>query len=315
MNGDRPLRSVLYVPGIKERALEKIRELDVDALIIDLEDSIAPEMKPQARESACRAVSAGGYGFRQAAIRVNSRGTRWFEDDLAAVAAAGPDIVVLSKVESPRDIGEAYRLLRAAGARPDLQLWAMIETPLGLLDLREIVREGGKQADDRLTGLVLGTNDIAKDTGVLPADDRAAMVPWLLNAVLVARAHGLSVFDGVYNAFTDVDGFARECAQGRQLGFDGKTLIHPSQIAMANHLFAPADDDVAEARAIVEAFALPENADKGVITLGGRMVERLHADSAARLIAIDAAIKSRGSFTGDTATESSPAKPERVELT
>lgn len=296
MNGDRPLRSVLYVPGIRERALEKIRELDVDALIIDLEDSIAPEMKPQARASACRAVSAGGYGFRQVAIRVNSRGTRWFEDDLAAVAAAGPDIVVLSKVETPDDIGEAYRLLRSAGAPPGLQLWAMIETPLGLLDLREIVREGGKQPDNWLAGLVLGTNDIAKDTGVLAGDDRAAMVPWLLNAVLVARAHGLSVFDGVYNAFTDMDGFVRECAQGRQLGFDGKTLIHPSQIAMANRLFAPADEDVAEALTIVEAFAQPENADKGVITLGGKMVERLHAMSAERLIAIDAAIKARGSF-------------------
>lgn len=296
MNGDRPLRSVLYVPGVKERALEKIRELDVDALIIDLEDSIAPEMKPQARENACRAVSAGGYGFRQVAIRVNSRGTRWFEDDLAAVAAAGPDIVVLSKVETPDDIGEAYRFLRAVGAKPDHQLWAMIETPLGLLDLREIMREGGKLADDRLTGLVLGTNDIAKDTGVLAGDDRAAMVPWLLNAVLVARAHGLSVFDGVYNAFTDMDGFERECAQGRRLGFDGKTLIHPSQIATTNRIFAPADDDVTEARAIVEAFAQPENADKGVITLGGRMVERLHAMSAERLLAIDAAIKARGSF-------------------
>jgi len=311
MNGERPLRSVLYVPGEKTRALEKIRELDVDAFIVDLEDSIAPEMKPRARESACRAVSAGGYGFRHVAIRVNSRGTPWFEDDLAAAAAAGPDVVVLSKVESPRDIGEAQRLLRDAGAAPNLKLWAMIETPRGLLDLREIVRQGGREVG-QLAGLVLGTNDIAKDTRVLPGDDRAAMVPWLLEAVLVARAHGLLVFDGVYNAFTDMDGFARECLQGRQFGFDGKTLIHPSQITVANRTFAPADDEVAEARAIVEAFALPENADRGVITLGGKMVERLHAQSAARLVAIDVAIRARGSIAGVSAAERSSAAERKT---
>ncbi|MCS0496886.1 CoA ester lyase [Ancylobacter sp. MQZ15Z-1] len=300
MSADHPLRSVLYVPGEKARALEKARGLDVDALIIDLEDSIAPEMKPQARESACRTIAAGGYGFRQLALRVNPRGSAWFADDLKAAAAARPDIVVLPKVESPEDLAEASRRLDDAGAPPDLALWAMIETPLGLLNLREIAQAGvGAGAGGRLAALVLGTNDIAKDTGVQPGGDRAALVPWLLQAVLVARAYGLRVFDGVYNAFSDLEGFTRECTQGRRLGFDGKTLIHPSQITSANRVFAPAPEDVAQARAIVDAFARPENAEKGVITLGGQMVERLHAQSAARLLALDAAIRARESSPGD----------------
>ncbi|QFR34911.1 CoA ester lyase [Ancylobacter sp. TS-1] len=293
MSDTRPRRSVLYAPGDKARALEKMRQLDVDAVIIDLEDSVAPEMKALARERACAAVAAGGFGFREVAIRLNARSTAHFADDLAAVGAAGPDVIVLSKVETPEDVIDAERRLDANGAGTGLRLWAMIETPLGLLNLRDIAERSRAGSRLRLAGIVLGTNDIAKDTGVQPGEDRAPLVPWLLQAVLVARAYGLLVFDGVYNAFSDLPGFERECAQGRQLGFDGKTLIHPSQIEAANRVFAPDADAVRQAQAIIAAFAQPENRDKGAINLEGQMVERLHAETAARLIETEAAIRQR----------------------
>lgn len=298
MSDTRPRRSVLYAPGDKARALEKMRQLDVDAVIIDLEDSIAPDMKEEARERACSAVAAGGFGFREVAIRLNARSTPQFADDLAAVTAAGPDVIVLSKVETPEDVSEAERRLDANGAGSGPRLWAMIETPLGLLNLRDIAERSRAGAQPRLAGIVLGTNDIAKDTGVQPGADRAPLVPWLLQAVLVARAYGLLVFDGVYNAFSDLPGFERECLQGRQLGFDGKTLIHPAQIEIANRVFAPSAGDVSEAEAILAAFARPENRDKGAINIAGRMVERLHAETAARLVATDVAIRRRSAEAG-----------------
>jgi citrate lyase subunit beta/citryl-CoA lyase len=273
--------------------LEKARQLEIDAVIIDLEDSIAPDIKPQARELACAAVAADDFGFREVAIRLNPPTSTWFLDDLAAAGKAHPDALVLSKVESADEIMQAERLLDEQGVSASVLLWAMIETPLGLLDIREIASLASTRRSRRLAGLVLGTNDIAKDTGVQPGPDRAPLVPWLLQAVLVARACGLFVLDGVFNAFAEVEGFERECAQGRQFGFDGKTLIHPSQIACANRTFAPAPQEVEEARAIIDAFALPENHDKGAINLNGRMVERLHAESAARTLAMDACIHGR----------------------
>ena len=288
-----PRRSVLYVPGGNARMLEKTRQLDADAVIIDLEDSVAPEVKPQARALACAAVVAGDFGFREVAIRLNPPASTWFLDDLAAAGEARPDAIVLSKVEGVDDILQAERLLDERDVDQSVRLWAMIETPLGLLNVRDIAGLAAARRSRRLAGLVLGTNDIAKDTGVQPGPDRAPLVPWLLQAVLVARACGLFVLDGVFNAFADIDGFDRECAQGRQFGFDGKTLIHPSQIACANRTFAPAPQEVEEARAIIDAFALPENHDKGAINLNGRMVERLHAQSAARTLAMDACIRDR----------------------
>jgi citrate lyase subunit beta/citryl-CoA lyase len=294
VTGIRPRRGVLYAPGGNARMLEKARQLDADAVIFDLEDSVAPEVKREARELACAAMATGGFGFREVAIRLNPPASPWFLDDLVAAGAARPDAIVLSKVEGIEDILQAERLLDMHEVAPAVRLWAMIETPLGLLNVRDIASLAATGRSRRLAGLVLGTNDIAKDTGVQPGPDRAPLVPWLLQAVLVARAFGLFVLDGVFNAFADVEGFERECAQGRELGFDGKTLIHPSQIACANRTFAPRAEEVEEARAIIDAFALPENRSKGAINLNGRMVERLHAGIAARTLAMDERIRTRG---------------------
>lgn len=291
MTGIRPRRSVLYAPASSARMLEKLRQLPVDAVIIDLEDSVAPDLKGEARSLACDAVKAGGFGQREVAIRLNASASDWYADDLAAAGAARPDALVLSKVESPADIIDAERRLDIHRLPPTIRLWAMIETPLGLLNLRDIARAKSEDGGRRLAGLVLGTNDIAKDTGVVPGHDRAPLVPWLMQAVLTARAHGLFVLDGVFNSLKDDEGFERECLQGRRFGFDGKTLIHPSQIAAANRIFAPSPEEIEEARAIVDAFALEQNRGKGAIRLDGRMVELLHARTAERVLAIDAAIR------------------------
>jgi citrate lyase subunit beta/citryl-CoA lyase len=265
-------------------------------------------MKEQARERACSAVAAGGFGFREVAIRLNARSNSHYAGDLAAAGAAGPDVIVLSKVETPEDVIDAERRLEANGVGTGLRLWAMVETPLGLLNLRDIVERSRAGKTARLAGIVLGTNDIAKDTGIEPGEDRAPLVPWLLQAVLVARAYGLLVFDGVYNAFSDLAGFERECAQGKRLGFDGKTLIHPSQIATANRIFAPAADAVMQAQAIIAAFAQPENRGKGAINLEGRMVELLHAEAAARLLETEAAIRRRIADPADNPLAGSEAR-------
>lgn len=298
MTGSRPRRSALYAPASSARMLEKLRVVEADAVIIDLEDSVAPDLKPEARALACAAVAARGFGPREVAIRLNAPATGWYTDDLAAAGAAGPDALLLSKVESPADITDAERRLDALGVPACVRLWAMIETPRGLLNVREVARLASDGGSRRLAGLVLGTNDIAKDTGIVPGPDRAPLVPWLMEAVLAARGYGLFVLDGVFNALTDGEGFERECLQGRRLGLDGKTLIHPSQIPGANRIFAPAPEEIAEARAIIDAFAREENRAKGAIRLDGRMVELLHARSAERLLAMDAAIRKRSSGTG-----------------
>ena len=280
----RPRRSVLYVPATSDKALAKVATLDCDAVILDLEDAVAPEAKDRAREAMRTFARQAGRLRCELVIRVNPLSGEWGTEDLLAAVACRPDAILLPKVDGPRDILDANDALDEMDADPALTLWAMIETPRGLLNLREIV-ELGRNPSARLSCLVAGTNDLAKETGVRPTPDRRFLQPWLAQIVLAARAAGLNALDGVSNDFRDLDAFAVECAQGRDLGFDGKTLIHPTQIGSANAAFSPDETGIAEARAIVAAFADPANAGKGAISLDGRMVERLHLEQAQRLLA------------------------------
>lgn len=290
----RPRRSVLYIPGANARALEKARTLGADALIFDLEDAVAPERKDDARDLVVAALQAGGYGRSERILRVNAPGSPWFERDLAAALAARPDAVLVPKVEDPATIVACARALEGA---PDIRLWAMIETPRAILDVDRIAA-CASDPTSRLDCLVMGVNDLAKETRARFVPGRAPMLPWLSSALLATRANGLDILDGVYNDISDPEGFAAECAQGRDLGFDGKTLIHPSQIAAANRAFAPDEAEVAQARAIIAAFARPENANAGVVALDGRMVERLHAQMAERVTALADAIAEREALRG-----------------
>jgi citrate lyase subunit beta/citryl-CoA lyase len=287
----RPRRSVLYMPGSNARALEKAKQLPADALIFDLEDAVAPDAKAAARAQVASAVQGGGYGQRELVIRINALDTAWGADDLASAAAAAPDAVLLPKVSSVADIARASDALRQAGAPERTRLWAMMETPLSVLRAAEIAG-AGQHAASRLSCLVMGLNDLFKETRAQVTADRMSALYWLSACVTAARAAGLDILDGVYNDFRDQDGYRRECLQGRQLGFDGKTLIHPDQIAPANEVFSPSEAEIAAARQIVAAFELPENRGKGVINLDGRMVELLHADMARRTVAIADAIAS-----------------------
>src|SRR6266852_1189879 len=277
----RPRRSVLYMPGSNARAIEKARTLAADALILDLEDAVAPDAKSLARRQVCDAVRAGGFGRREIFIRVNAPDTPWGGEDLAAAAAATPDAILLPKVSTPEDLAAIGARLDALGAPAKIRTWAMMETPLAILNAREIAAAAGEPAT-RLSGLVMGTNDLAKDTRAKILPGRAPMLAWLTTCVAAARAYGLDI--------ADAQGFARECAEARELGFDGKTLIHPSQIEPCNAAFSPTADEVASARKIIAAFDQPENFDKGVVRIDGRMVERLHADMARRIVAIADAI-------------------------
>ena len=275
----RPRRSVLYMPGANERALEKAKSLAADALILDLEDSVAPDAKAEARAKVQAAVTAGGYGKRELVIRINGLDTPWGVDDMAAAVAAGPDAILVPKVSRAADVAQAVLLMKDAPAQT--RLWVMMETPLAMLKAEEIAG-----AEKRLAALVLGTNDLVKETRASAANDRFALVPMLSTCVLAARAHGLDVIDGVFNDFKNEAGFRAECEQGQLLGMDGKTLIHPGQIAVCNAVFSPSPDDIAWAQKVIAAYALPENAAKGVITLEGKMVERLHLTMAERVAAI-----------------------------
>lgn len=288
----RPRRSVLYMPGINQRALEKARTIPADGLILDLEDSVAPNAKAEARQRVCEAVKAGGYGGRELVIRVNALETPWGSEDTRAAAAAGADAVLIPKVERAGDVISAAKLLRAAGASEDLQIWAMMETPASIVNAPEIAGvAAGREIN--FTCLVMGTNDLIKETRALATDNRLAVVPWLSMTVIAARAYGLDVIDGVYNDFRDEAGLKAECEQGRTLGMDGKTLIHPSQVGPANAIFSPGSEEVEWSRRIISAFAEPENAAKGVITIDGRMVERLHLAMAERTVTIAEAIAER----------------------
>lgn len=289
----RPRRSVLYMPGSNARALEKAKTLAADVLILDLEDAVAPDAKATARAQVCGAVKAGGYGPREIVIRINALDSHWGNDDLAAAVAAGPDAILLPKPSSGTDIDRASEAMRRAGAAEDMALWAMIETPIAILRAAEIAG-AARHAGSRLNVLVLGLNDLVKETGAILDSERTAGLYWMSAALTAARAYGLTILDGVYNNFRDAEGYAKEARQGRALGFDGKTLIHPDQVALANEVFSPPAAEVEFARKIIAAFDSPENKGKGVINLEGRMVELLHAEIARKTVAIADAIVSRG---------------------
>ena len=284
----RPRRSVLYMPGSNARALEKAKSLPVDGLILDLEDAVAPDAKAEARDQVCAAVAERGYGKREVTVRINGLNTEWGEADLAAVAKAGPDAVLVPKVNGSADIEAASAALDGAGASEAVGLWVMMETPMAVLSAREIA---ATSTATRLRCFVMGTNDLAKEIGGRLQADRMPFLGMLGTCVLAAKAYGLAILDGVYNDLANERGFAAECAAGRDFGFDGKTLIHPSQIGPCNTAFAPSEDELARAHKIVEAFNLPENQDKGVIKVDGQMVELLHAEVARRTVAIASAIE------------------------
>jgi citrate lyase subunit beta/citryl-CoA lyase len=284
----RPRRSVLYMPGSNSKALAKAVTLPADALILDLEDSVAPDAKDLARSQVVEAVK-GNFRGREVVIRVNEQHTPWGAADLAAAAAAGPDAILLPKVDGPGAIMYAARVLRESGAPDKTRLWAMMETPNAILNAGQIAAVAADSAS-RLAVLVMGLNDLAKETRARLTHGRPTMIVWLAHCVVAARAHGIDIIDGVYDDIKDLEGFREECAQGRDMGFDGKTLIHPGQIDICNEAFAPSPHEIETARAILEAFALPENAGKGAIQLNGKMVELLHADMARRTLAIAYAI-------------------------
>jgi citrate lyase subunit beta / citryl-CoA lyase len=283
----RPRRSVLYMPGSNARALEKAKTIAADALILDLEDAVAPDAKASARDQVCAAVKAGGYGRRELIIRINALDTPWGKADLDAAVAAAPDAVLLPKPGTGADIARASEAL--ARAPEKTRLWAMVETPLAILNVHELAA-ASRQPGARLACFVMGTNDLVKETRADLSASRRPALYWLSAAVTAARAYGLDVLDGVYNNFKDTEGFRRECVHGRALGFDGKTLIHPDQVAISNEVFAPPEAEVAFARKIITAFDQPEHRGKGVITVEGRMVELLHAEMARRTVAIAEAI-------------------------
>jgi citrate lyase subunit beta / citryl-CoA lyase len=284
----RPRRSVLYMPGSNARAMEKARELPADAVIFDLEDAVAPDAKASARELIVQALQKGGFGHREVIVRINGLDTGWWRDDLA-VASARPDAVLVPKVSKPEQLREVAKHLVGVRAEASVRLWAMMETPLAMLNARDIAA-AALDPETRLAGFVMGTNDLAKDTRARIVPGRAPMLPWLMNCVAAARAFGIDILDGVYNDIGNAEGFAAECAQAHELGFDGKTLIHPQQIAPCNAAFSPPAEEVAWARKIIAAFELPENKNKGVIQVDGRMVEILHAEMARRTVAIADAI-------------------------
>ncbi|WP_425591007.1 HpcH/HpaI aldolase/citrate lyase family protein [Candidatus Neomicrothrix sp.] len=281
----RPRRSVLYMPGANTRALEKARGLSADSLILDLEDAVAPDAKAEARDNVVAALTSGEYGNRELTIRVNGLDTDWHADDLAAAAAAGPAAVVVPKVNSPADVAAIEAGLQAGGAPEHTKIWAMVETPQAMLDCANIAA-----ASERLTVLVMGTNDLAKELHAAHVPGRQPLLTGLGLCLLGARAAGKVILDGVYNDVRDPEGFEAECRQGAQMGFDGKTLIHPGQLDAANAVFAPADAEVESSREIIAAFEAAQREGKGVVTVNGRMIENLHVENARRVLAMADAI-------------------------
>jgi citrate lyase subunit beta/citryl-CoA lyase len=285
----RPRRSVLYMPGSNARAIEKARILPVDGIILDLEDAVAPNAKDAAREQVAEAVRAGGFGHREVMIRLNGMDTPWFARDFEAAITARPDAILVPKISTAQQIEMIGTRLLDTHADHHVRLWAMIETPAAIFNIRALAAEA-EDSESRLAGFVIGTNDLAKETRARIVPGRMPMLPWLSACVLAAHAYGIDVLDGVYNDIADTQGFAAECAQGRDMGFDGKTLIHPSQIEACNATFSPSAEESAQAHDIIAAFDRPENKGKGVVQIGGRMVERMHADIARRTVAITEAI-------------------------
>jgi citrate lyase subunit beta/citryl-CoA lyase len=285
----RPRRSVLYMPGSNARAIEKAKTLPADGIVLDLEDSVAPDAKESARDQVVAAVKAGGFGKREVFVRVNGVDTPWHADDLAAAAHAAPDAILVPKISTHEMLELIGRRLLDMGTSHKTRVWAMIETPLAIFNILSIAA-AARDSETRLSGFIMGTNDLAKDTRARLVPGRAPMLPWLSQCVLAARHYGIDILDGVYNDIGNAQGFAEECRQGVEFGFDGKTLIHPSQIEPCNAAFSPSPDEVAWARKMIAAFDLPENKAKGVVSIDGRMVERLHADMARRTVAVAEAI-------------------------
>jgi len=290
----RPRRSLLFMPGSNARALEKGRNLPADGLILDLEDSVAPDAKAKARDQIAAAVAARGFGKREVVVRVNSLETSWWRDDIAMAGHARPDGILVPKVSSVDDLNTIAARLDEVGADASIKVWAMIETACAVLHAEQLAA-ASRDAKTRLAGFVFGPNDISRETRIKMLPGRAAMIPMITHCILAARAHGIEILDGPYSDFSNVEGFAQECRQARDLGFDGKTLIHPGQIEACNAIFTPPAEEVAQARRIIAAFDLPENASRGAIQLDGRMVERLHAEMAKRTITIADAIAAMGS--------------------
>lgn len=286
MSSARPRRSALYMPASNARAMEKARGLSCDVVILDLEDSVLPEAKPVARDAAVAALAAGGFGRREVVVRVNALATPWGADDLAAMAAAGPDAVLVPKISSEADVMAAERALAAAPEAT--RLWVMIETCEAILSLAEIA---GAARGVRLSALVMGINDLAKEMGARMTADRAPFLPALALAVTAARRAGLAALDGVHNEIEDLAALEAVCIQGRDFGFDGKSLIHPSHLEICNRVFSPDPADVAWSRAVIAAFNAPENAGKGALRVAGRLAERLHYDQAVHTVALAEAIE------------------------
>jgi citrate lyase subunit beta/citryl-CoA lyase len=288
----RPRRSVLYMPGSNARALEKAKILPADGVILDLEDSVAPDAKDAARQQVADTVKAGGFGPREVFIRTNGVDAPCFTDDLTAAAHAAPDGIVVPKISSPAQLEQIGQRLLDMHTDPKTRVWAMIESPLAVFNVLSIAA-CAKDSETRLAGFVMGTNDIAKDTRARQVPGRWPMIGWLMNTIAAARIYGIDVLDGVYNNIVDAEGFVKECEQARDMGFDGKTLIHPNQIEPCNTAFTPGANEVAQARKMIAAFDLPENKTKGVVQIEGRMVERLHAGMARRTVMIADAIAAR----------------------
>ena len=293
MSDLRLRRSVLYMPGSNQRALDKAKTLPADCLILDLEDAVSMEEKDLAREQVCAAVKSGAYGDRELIIRVNAPQTPWGEKDLRAAIEARPDAILMPKVSSPAVLESIADHLEALDAPDGIAVWAMIETPAAILNIQDIAR-ASRDRRTRLTCFVLGTNDLAKDTWAQLVPGRVPMLPWMMFTLAAARAAGLTILDGVWNDIGDVEGCRAECRQARDLGFDGKTLIHPNQLEPANTSFAPTEEEVRRARLVLEAFDRPENAKRAAIKVENRMYERQHVGMAKRAVTWSEAIKAKG---------------------
>ncbi|MCC5857348.1 MAG: CoA ester lyase [Ectothiorhodospiraceae bacterium] len=283
----RPRRSVLYMPGSNARAIEKARTLDTDAVILDLEDAVSPAQKPAARDQVCAAIHQGGFGNREVIVRVNSLDTPWGQDDLEAVAGRPPDAVLLPKISEMEDVTRAVEVLNQAGGPEDLPIWVMAETPLGILNIQDICR-----CSPRLEVLVMGTSDLARDLRVRHTADRIGLLAALSRSVIAARAYGLEILDGVYLDLHNAEGFRDACFQGRDLGFDGKTCIHPNQLKVANEIFSPTRLEIDHAREVIDAWQQAKADGRGVVVVNGKMVEALHVEDAERILRLDEAIRS-----------------------
>ena len=279
-----PRRSVLYMPGANERALEKAKGLDADGLILDLEDAVAPDAKAEARDRVVAAAGSGEYGRREVTIRSNGIGTPWHDDDVAAIATSGADAIVVPKVDTRADVDAVDAALRAAGAPDDLAIWAMLETPQAVVNAAAIA------SHPRLAVLVMGTNDLVKELQAEFVPGRAPLLHALQACVVGARIGGAAILDGVFNDLGDADGFEAECVQGRQFGFDGKTLIHPKQLEPANRTWAPDEEAVDHAERVIAAFEEAERQGQGVVTVDGKLIENLHVEQARRVLGVHAAI-------------------------